>query len=275
VVFTILLPFCYNQKWIDGRRKNYISKMSKMSLIKQHFTSNREREVRRQEREIQKIETMKRRRQEAEQQAKKACEQEFSEIDSLLRRDWFVEDDDIIDLVWDVYDDVFDRIMSSVDSYSERVRNVLLYTFNPPRLSKTQKARYISEDELEAHFITQKKALDAMVDEAWKIYKTTRGLSRPDGDVDNRYTELYDTLQTKKKAFEDEQKKGTKKYVPPSARGKVTPITPELEAIQKQISMLENEIAQAQKDIELEEQIWENVKKSELYEELLLSVREL
>lgn len=246
--------------------------MREMSALKQYFVNNRERNVRREKRAIERIEEMKRRCQEAEDQAKRACEREFSDIDVLLRRDWFVEDYDIIDLVWDVYDDVFDKIMNNTGAYSDRVRDVLVYTFNPPRLSKTRKAREITDGELEEHYITKQKELDTKVDQAWKIYKTTRGLSRPDGDVDNRYTELYEKLQEKKKELEAEQKKGSKKYVPPSARGKVTPVTPEVETLQKQISLFENEIAQAKKDIELEEQIWENVKKSEVYEELLQSV---
>ena len=38
-------------------------------------------------------------------------EDEFLEFDTLLRRDWFVDDDDIVDLVWDASHEVFQMIM--------------------------------------------------------------------------------------------------------------------------------------------------------------------
>ena len=48
---------------------------------------------------------------EVDEEAILAEEEEFQMFDSLLRRNWFVNDYDIIDLTWDASEEVFQRIM--------------------------------------------------------------------------------------------------------------------------------------------------------------------
>jgi hypothetical protein len=74
-------------------------------------------------------------------------------------------------------------------------------------------------------------------------------------------------LQEKKKTKEL-QSKATKKYVAPSMRGKVE----QPEPIDIEIQKLENEITVVQQQLKVEDQTWENGKKSELYNYLLLSL---
>jgi len=199
-------------------------------------------------------------------------EEEFLEFDSLLRRDWFISDDDIVELVWDASEEVFEKIMKNVNVYSERVRTVLLYTFDPPKFSTKLKLKCTDLSDLEM-FKREKswqEEIAKKVDEAWMVYKKEQGLSRPDGDVDSKYTDLYELLQKTKKELETKKNTVSKVYVPPSMRGKVA--NPEVELLEQKIQKLENEIIQAKKEIELEEKIWENGKKSEVYEQLLLTV---
>lgn len=206
------------------------------------------------------------------QEVVNSYEEEFLEIDFLLRRDWFNEDSDILDLVWEASEEAFEKIMKNVNSYSDRVRNVLVYTFNPPKLSTKMKmkCRDLSDLEMYRKQKEYQEALSKKVDEAWIQYKKDFGLSRPDGDVDAKYTELYDRLQEKKKELETKKNKPSKTYVPPSMRGKAT--IPDNDPLEKEIQRLENEIVTVKKQIELEEQIWENGKKSSVYEQLLQSV---
>lgn len=201
-------------------------------------------------------------------------EEEFQEFDSLLRRNWFVDDADIIDCVWDASEEVFERIMKNVYSYPERVRNVLLYTFNPPKMATklSLKIRELSDQDMYRAHKQQEQITAKKVDEAWIQYKKDYGLTRPEGDVDAMYTDIYDQLQRKKKELEALQKKPTKTYVPPSMRGK-QPASPEVTLLEKVIGNLENEIVEVKKQIELEEQIWENAKKSSVYAQLLESVQ--
>jgi hypothetical protein len=199
-------------------------------------------------------------------------EEEFLEFDFLLRRGWFDEEYDIINLVWEASDEAFERIMKNVNAYPERVRLVLLYTFNPPKVSTKLKLKWREVSDLEMYRKQKEhqEKLNEKVEDAWKVYKKEFGLSRPDGDVDARYTELYEQLQEKKKDLEAKKNKPSKTYVPPSMRGKIT--NPDVEIVEKEIRNLENEIDRVKKLIELEEQIWENGKKSSVYEQLLQSV---
>jgi len=199
-------------------------------------------------------------------------EEEFLEFDFLLRRNWFDEDYDIIDLVWEASEEVFERIMKNVDVYPERVRLVLLYTFNPPKLATKLKLKWreLSDLEMYRNQKEHQENLNKKVDEAWILYKKEFGLSRPDGEVDAKYTELYERLQEKKQELETKKNKPSKTYVPPSMRGKVA--NPEVDIVEKEIRKLENEIDDVKKLIELEEQIWDNGKKSSVYEKLLQSV---
>lgn len=197
-------------------------------------------------------------------------EDEFLEFDTLLRRDWFVDDGDIVDLVWDASHEVFQMIMKNMPMYSARVRTVLTNTFDMPKLSHLVKikTRYLSEDELNHIEMSQLKDLSRKIEAVWQTYKNEHGLTRPENDVDDKYTELYETLQEKKKERDAQRNKAVKKYVPPSMRGKET----EPDAIDKTIQKLENEMSIVQQQVQVEEQLWENGKKSELYGHLLLSV---
>ncbi len=206
-----------------------------------------------------------------DEQAIIAEEEEFLMFDSLLRRNWFVNDHDIMDLVWEASEKAFLRIMDNVYTYPEDVRELLCSAFNPPKYAK-KTFRELSDDDMVMMKKKQEEELARKVDEAWNEYKKKYGLTRPDGDVDTRYTDLYEELQETKKELENLKKNTPKKYVPPSARGKEE-ANPEVSALEKKILKLENEIVDAKKDIELEEQIWENGRKASVYDQLLESVQ--
>ena len=146
-----------------------------------------------------------------------------------------------------------------------------MYTFDPPKFAK-KSCRDMTDDDMFMMKQKQEEEIVRKVDEAWNEYKKKYGLTRPDGDVDTRYTELYEELQEKRKELETLKKNTPKKYVPPSARGKEE-ANPEVSALEKKILKLENEIEDAKKDIELEEQIWENGRKASVYDQLLESVQ--
>jgi hypothetical protein len=198
------------------------------------------------------------------------CEQEFSEFDTLLRRNWFDDDDDIVQLVWDATEEAFAMIMENVDTYPERVQRVLRYRFRPRVLKiwkqqKRFKVKELSDTDMYKIEDDNQTEFDNKLEAEWQAYRKENGLSRPESEADERYTELYGRLQKAKKTLEDEVKKPTSKtYVPPSMRNK-TPAekTPEVEKLQKVVQTLENEIAQVKKEIVNEEYIWENDKRTQ------------
>lgn len=198
------------------------------------------------------------------------CEQEFSEFDALLRRNWFYDDQCIIDLVWDATEEAFEKILENVDTYPERVQMVLTNRFRPRirKIWKQQKGIKLKElTETDMTKIEDKNQTDFenRFEAEWQSYRTENGLSRPESDVDERYTELYTRLQLAKKELEDAAKKPTsKKYVPPSVRDRAPAnLSPEVEKLQKKMQSLENEIVQVKKEIVNEEYIWENDKRTQ------------
>jgi hypothetical protein len=238
-----------------------------MAAVHQYFQSGREMAARRKEWQRKLLEKPS---QPATVEKVDTHEDEFLEFDTLLRRDWFEHDDDIVDLVWDASYEAFQMIMVNMPCYSSRVRSVLTNTFVMARVSQDVKIsmKYLSEDDLGNIELVKLKDLGKKIEDAWRIYKKDHGLSRPENDVDDKYTELFETLQEKKRERDSQKDKIPKKYVPPSLRGKVD----EPSSIDKEISKLENEILNVQRQVLLEEQRWENEKKSELYGHLLLSV---
>lgn len=201
------------------------------------------------------------------------CEQEFSEFDTLLRRNWFVDDSDIIDLVWDATQEAFDKIMENVHTYPIRVQTVLTNTFNPKvnRVSRktTLKLKALTNADMLTMETLKQTEFDTRFETEWQLYKKENGLSRPDGDVDERYTEVYETLERTKKELEEEMKKPvSKRYIPPSMRDKTVVLSPEAEKLQKKVTLLENEILRVKKDIVTTEYIWENEKRLQHHNEI-------
>jgi len=198
------------------------------------------------------------------------CEQEFSEFDALLRRNWFEDDDDIVELVWDATEEAFEMIMDHVDTYPERVQRVLTCRFRPRVIKvwkkpKLLKMKELTDKDMDKIEDTNQNEFENKFEAEWQTYRKENGLSRPESATDERYTELYTRLQKAKKDLEDEARKPTsKRYVPPSMRNS-TPAekTPEVEKLQKVIQTLENEIVQVKKEIVNEEYIWENDKRTQ------------
>lgn len=194
------------------------------------------------------------------------CEQEFSEFDTLLRRNWFVDDDSIIELVWDATEEAFEKIMENVNTYPERVQRVLTNKFRPTftRISK-KKTKDLTNNDMDTIEYRNQKNFNERLEVEWQTYRKENGLSRPESDADERYTELYTRLQKTKRDLEEETKKpASKRYLPPSMRDKLpVTVTPEVEKLQKTIQNLENEISQVKKEIVNEEYIWENDKRTQ------------
>lgn len=248
-----------------------------MSAIKQYFINQREVDKRKQEARKRKL---------AEKIASKtpvivedvyAFEEEFSEIDFLLRRNWFGEDSDIIDLLWDISEESFGRIMENLNTYPQRVRYTLISGFKPKYYTDCNLTKLpikeLTDGDLQTFEKNKYKELDQSIEIEWQKYKKERGLSRPEGDKDDKYTELYEEVNNTKKLLEDEVKKPTSiKYVPVHMRGKVPTVSPEVEKLQNKIKEIENEITKIKKEIKQEEEFWENDKRAESMSEIINKV---
>jgi len=244
-----------------------------MSAIKQYFDNQRAAKIRQRERRIERADQRRQERLERIEFQKKAFEEEFSEIDTALRMNEFISEEEVVQFVWETYDDVFNKIMENINTYPDFIREVLTQAFNRSNLSNGKiKLVELTDEDMEKRETQKQKELDAQFEKEWQKYKKETGLSRPEGSVDEKYTELYEKLQKLNKEFDDETKKPKeKKYVPIHLRGKetTTTLSEAEEKLQKQIKETQNEIEEVKKQIQQEEQNWENGKRKENQNKIL------
>lgn len=248
-----------------------------MSAVKQLFIREREVAKRKEEARKRKLDQIKKYQLPIIVENVYAFEEEFSELDFLLRRNWFMEDDDIIDLAWDASEETFERIMQNLDRYPQRVRYTLISAFKPKYYTDCNLTKLpikeLTDEDLESFEIEKYKKIDELIEVEWQKYKKEMGLSRPEGDKDDKYTELYEQLKDMKKSLEEELKKpASNKYIPIQMRSKAPKVSPEVEMLQNKIKDIENEISKIKKEIELEEQVWENDKRTESMSEITRKV---
>lgn len=200
---------------------------------------------------------------------------EFSYYDSLLRRNWFVDDDLFMDLIWEAEQDVFDQIMENVETYPEYVRITLKERFAPERNSDKVKLKYkeMTDDDVFRIYQDNQREFEAKLEVVWQKFKAERGLCREENELDDKVLQLEENLRKTKKSLEDLMN-APKKYVAPSMRNKVNSSNDaDKEKIRVEIRNIENEIAETKKQIKEEEEKWENGKKREYYDQLCESMQ--
>lgn len=200
---------------------------------------------------------------------------EVDELDFLLKRNWFVDNDDLNDLLWSVNEDVFQEILTRIPDYPSDVQQVLA-TFLPMndtiRSHIRLKIREISDAEMEKQELLNTEAQKKQFREAWEAYMNTTKLQPPVGELDAEYDEMYTNLQEAKKNLELVKKKSLSgKYVPPGMRDKVIADDPDVIKAQKNIEKMENELVYQKQRIEQEHNGWFFRKRCE-FEQKMLSV---
>lgn len=197
-----------------------------------------------------------------------AFEKAVQEFDFLLKRNWFLDDEDIRDLLWDADDDVFQEIVNRMNTYPYNVRQVI-FGFLPLPLGNVKlKIRDIDDDEMKRREIQEYENTKKMLQDAWETHKKT--LQPPVGHLDSEMDDLFAKLQATKKELEDAKKKSlTGRYVPPGMRDKVVADDPQVLAVVKKIEKLENEINIQKQYIEQSHDAWFINKRNEFEQQML------
>jgi len=145
--------------------------------------------------------------------------------------------------------------MDNVHKYPVNVQETLLYSFNPPTFSnKSLKLKNLTDEDMFQIYKVEQQRLEKLFNEEWNKHKKETGVTRPIGDVDERYTDLYDELQTAKRKLDEV----SKVYVSPRLKKQGNT---EADKVQENIKRIENEIVQVKKEIEQEEKKWEDERK--------------
>lgn len=199
-----------------------------------------------------------------------AFDKEVEHFDFLLKRNWFLDDESIRDLLWDADEDVFQEIVNRITTYPYNVRQVIFGFLPLPIGNVKLKIRDITDEELELQEFKEQERQRKELSDAWEAYKIEKNLQPPVGDSDGDLDEMFSELQQLKKNLEDAKKKSlTGRYVPPAMRDKAVADDPKVIDIKKKIETVENEILLQNKRIEQEQNEWFMRKQNEFEQKML------
>ena len=107
----------------------------------------------------------------------------FEEADHILRRDWFMSSEDIDDLLWKLYEEVYQQVFKIRHTYSDRIQDVFYkYETRPPSRVKELTDEMMDEIWKEEYELFNRKRAESM--------KTFVPPPRPRTLWDDQYDEL-------------------------------------------------------------------------------------
>ena len=72
---------------------------------------------------------------------------EFEDVDEILKRDWFLDEDDLDDLMWSIRQDVFDKVFENRKSYTKWIYECIEFYSDIPRKMVLKIGEYTDEME--------------------------------------------------------------------------------------------------------------------------------
>lgn len=162
----------------------------------------------------------------------------FQDAHSLLRRDWFLDMEDLDEFLWSLDDNVFHYILQSKNSYSPRIR-YLLYMYEP----KTRVLGDITDEEMNDSFKGEELQRIQARKESLKNYIAP---PRPKSFWDTEFEELNSKIQSKKDEL--------KKY---SARPRMYPT--QISQLDTEIRSLQNGFDELRQKVEAKDRTWHEI----------------
>ena len=87
----------------------------------------------------------------------------FEEADHILRRDWFMSSEDIDDLLWKLYEEVYQQVFEIRNTYSQRIQDVFYkYETRPPPRVKELTDEMMEEIWTEEYELFDKKRIESI-----------------------------------------------------------------------------------------------------------------
>ncbi len=247
--------------------------LTKMSAIQKFFRARRERNERLDT--LYSEEAYNKRRRIAKEDFEKAQElilqKKVVETVKYLKVAIFLDYDDLIQFVYEIEEEVYQRILKNhLYEFPPHIQEILLEGMVVPKevLNKTGfKIRELSDKDMQAKEAEKSKEFFRKLESALKEYKIP---DRPLGDNDEKLDELTVRLNTARKtrdffAKQAKLKTMTGSYVPPAMRVEV--LDPKTESAGQLVRTIENEIAFLEIEILKENNEWARIKREEFIEE--------
>lgn len=202
-----------------------------------------------------------------------AFDNEVEDFDFLLKRNWFLDEESLIEFLTQASENVFREIANRIRTYPSGVQQVI-FAFLPLPIGNVKlKIHDLSDEDMAIREIKEYETKKKMLDDSWEEYKRENNLDPPVGYLDSELDDMFAELQLTKNELEKAKKKSvTGTYVPPSMRNKVVVDDPRVTVIMKKIAVLENEIKTQNRYIEQEKDAWFANKRNEFEEQQMLSL---
>jgi len=185
-------------------------------------------------------------------------------MDLLLTRDWFVDDDTITELLDCANQDAWDWIYQNRSKYSTRIRMRIEPDDYAIPLDKLKiRVVDLTDKEWDRMKREDQKKREEMFEKDW-IEHSKSIPDRPLGSIDSNLDDTWEDFCQAKETLTKYLETKPKKYVAPSARGKIT-IDPKQTQLENYIRSMENEYDKAQKLAEEEDAKYWKTKREEYH----------
>ena len=182
-------------------------------------------------------------------------------INSLLNRNWFVDEDSIVELLNQATISEYDTIRSNALSFPDNVRYIIApeeYNCFPKCKLKCSE---MSDSDMQQFTHKQEIQAQAEFEADWKQYSKDIG-ERSFDTIDSEMDDAWDRLQAEKAKLTAHLKKNNLRYIPPSMRLKNN-VDPIQSAIETAIRSHENEFNALKILVEAADSIWIQDKKND------------
>jgi len=139
----------------------------------------------------------------------------FDTVDRLLKRDWFVDVQDIHDLLRTTSDSVFWELFHNRGQYSQRICEIIApLDYIPDRALLKMKALDLTDEHLALISKRRRDEIKAIMKQEWEDHMRKHCLLRPrDADIDKRIDIQHEELaqaQAKLSEYSEKRKSGDK-----------------------------------------------------------------
>ena len=184
-------------------------------------------------------------------------------MDALLTRDWFIDEEGIQEVLECADQDAWDWIYANRSKYSTRIRMLIEPDDYRVPVDKLKiRVVELTDSMMEQIESERKKKIEQAFEKDW-IERSKSIQDRGFGDVDSDLDDAWDNFCRAKDVLTKYLEKPTsKKYVPPTSRGKET-VEPKQLELEDSVRKMENEYDAAQKVVDETDTLYWDTKKHE------------
>ena len=124
---------------------------------------------------------------------------EIQHIEKLLNRNWFVDAEDVNELIHQISEDTFVYIYNNRQKYPEFIHHCIEPMDSVPRNPGKMRLSSMTEADMLTEKKASSKAFDTEVDAKWLAYKLLHKLERPANSYDTELDDAFAELQLRKK----------------------------------------------------------------------------